>query len=485
MRVFSLRVPFIALLLFGLVFSGYETRATEATAGPAVHFLFGSGSQTGGRRITLRVQLTAPAPSGGVNVVMATENPAIQMPATVHVNTGATEKEFTVNTTALSTDTPISVSATFGGVTKSRTVLIRTAVLSSLSLQSVIRHGGTGRLMIGLSGPAASGGVTVLLSGNPSGYLDLPDSVVIPAGENRVVLTPAANLFGETSDELLPDQPVHVTATLGLITIGADTIIRDFGGDPRPTATATNTPTETATATVTDTPTETATATATDTATDIPTATATETATATDTPTQTEVPFVGTISISFSPSSDPNFCAVTFQFNNFAPSTAYTFTATTFENGGYFPYGPFSFTTDGSGNATNTPFTYYNNAVSIFATSNGVTSATVPITCPAPTATATATPPPSITISFSPSSDPNFCAVTFQFNNFAPSTAYTFTATTFENGGYFPYGPFSFTTDGSGNATNTPFTYYNNAVSIFATSNGVTSATVPITCPAG
>ena len=38
-------------------------QSTDHGDGPQVHFLYGSGSATGGRQITLRVELTEPAPA--------------------------------------------------------------------------------------------------------------------------------------------------------------------------------------------------------------------------------------------------------------------------------------------------------------------------------------------------------------------------------------------------------------------------------------
>ena len=54
----------------------------KAADAPAVSFLFGSGSQTGGRRITLRVRLAAPAPAGGTTVTLGSSSSAVQIPAT-------------------------------------------------------------------------------------------------------------------------------------------------------------------------------------------------------------------------------------------------------------------------------------------------------------------------------------------------------------------------------------------------------------------
>ena len=284
---------FAVLILATVVFP--SAISTEAATAPGVNFLFGSGSQFGGRRITLRVRLDAPAPQGGTFVTLATSDPSIQIPATVHVSTGQTEKEFTVATSPVSADTNVTVSATAGGITRSRVVLIRAATLTGLTVQSVIRHGGQGRVTIVLSGPAPTGGFTVTGSTSPSGYLDFDGAQTVPAGADRLVLAVNANIMGFTqTEDLLPDQPVSVSISAGSVSFTQNTVIRDFGDDPRPTststatATVTNTPTETATNTATETPTDTATSTATETPTNTPTDTATSTATETSTNTPTD-----------------------------------------------------------------------------------------------------------------------------------------------------------------------------------------------------
>ncbi|HRA48622.1 MAG TPA: hypothetical protein PK819_11190, partial [Thermomicrobiales bacterium] len=223
---------------------------------------------------------------------MAASSAAVAIPSSVTVPAGAMDKLVSISTDPVVTDTSVTLTASLDGITRSHVVLIKAPVLSRLSLQTVIRHGGLGRVTVGLSGNAPTGGFTVSLSTDPTGYLAVGPSVTIPAGQHQVSLKVAANLFGE-ADVRMPDLPVTVTASSGDTSFTKHTIIRDFGDDPRPTPTDTATPTETATATdtatatATDTATVTATDTATVTATDTATATATDTATATATNTAT------------------------------------------------------------------------------------------------------------------------------------------------------------------------------------------------------
>jgi hypothetical protein len=272
-----------------------EAQVTDPAAGgvPCVNYLFGSGSATGGRSITLRVRLAGPAPAGGATVAITSANAAISVPATVTVPAGATEHTFSASTNPVASDRAVIVSASYGGCTVARSVLVRAPSLRSLSVQSVIRAGGQGKITVCLTGAAPAGGLSVTLNSNRPSILPVPSPIVIPAGKGCLsVVVDAADVNA--------DVPVNVTARFAGESLTVPTIVRNFATTSptstptdTPTNTATNTPTETptntATSTATSTPTETATATPTETATNTPTdtATATETNTATATPTDT------------------------------------------------------------------------------------------------------------------------------------------------------------------------------------------------------
>ena len=245
-----------------------QSPSTSAAAG--LKFLYGSGSRTGGGDITLRVELTEPAPSGGAVVSFSASNGAVNVPGSTTVAAGQTEKTITVSTDPVAADTNVTVSASYLGVTRSRVVLIKAPVLSSLGLQTVIRHGGYGKVIARISGPAPAGGFAVNTSTDPAGHLLLDPVITIPAGATQLSLAVPASQFETADVELMPDLPLTVTISAGSASFTESTIIRDFGNDPRPTPTVTNTPTATDTPTVTNTPTNTATPTDTPTNTPVP-----------------------------------------------------------------------------------------------------------------------------------------------------------------------------------------------------------------------
>jgi hypothetical protein len=259
----------------------FGSRSVSAAAG--VRYLYGSGSQTGGREITIRVQITEPAPAEGTAVLLSSSSAAIDPPATITVPAGETELQFKAPTNPVAANQNVTVSASANGVSRSRIVLIKAPVLTSLGLQTVIRHNGVGKVIARISGPAPASGISVDTSTNPAGYLDLGDPITIPAGANKISLAVPASLL-TAAEVALPDQPVDVTITYGGASFTKTTIIRDFGDGatvtpmpPTATPAPTDAPTETQTPTEapTDTPTSTATVTATPVATQTPLATST------------------------------------------------------------------------------------------------------------------------------------------------------------------------------------------------------------------
>jgi hypothetical protein len=230
----TMAVALLSGLLGAIVLSGAE----QVSAASSLHYLYGSGSQTGGRSITLRVELTENAPAGGARVTLSSSSPAVQTPSSVTVSAGQKTREFSVKSNPVVTDTSVTVSATYQGLTRSRVVLIKAPVLSSIGVQTKIRAGGVGKVIVRLSGPAPAGGVAVNLSSDPVGALIFTNPAIVPAGSYRLALVVPAM-------ESDVDVRATVTATSGGRTVSKSTIIRNYDPvvpTPTPTATATEHP---------------------------------------------------------------------------------------------------------------------------------------------------------------------------------------------------------------------------------------------------
>ena len=228
---------------------------SAAAAGPALHYLYGSGSQTGGKNIKLRVQLTAPAPSGGTTVALLANSTAVHVPTKVHVSSGDTEAQVSVSTDAISVETDVTITATLGNISKSRIVRIHETAIRDVTVQRIIRHGGVGRVSFFFNGPArpAGGyGIGVSLSfyycgfcgsDSPYDHFQIGQVVTVPAGQTSISFAvPAYIVLNETTVEgKLPDLQMELSVSdhhrSGTGIYDHDFIIRDLSGDPQPIAT--------------------------------------------------------------------------------------------------------------------------------------------------------------------------------------------------------------------------------------------------------
>src|SRR5467141_1879258 len=130
-------------------------------------------SVTGGNSSTGTVTLSGPAPAGGAQVGLSSNNGAASVPSSVAVPAGATSATFTVSTSPVAASTTVAISAGYGGVTKTASLTVTPASpaapsLSSLTLNptSVIGGAQSSTGTVTLSGPAPAGGAQVALSSN-------------------------------------------------------------------------------------------------------------------------------------------------------------------------------------------------------------------------------------------------------------------------------------------------------------------------------
>ena len=74
------------------------------------------------------VTLNAPAPAAGAVVTLTSNNPAATVPASVTVAGGTTvSPAFTIATSAVAANTPVTISATYGGITATGTLTVPAA----------------------------------------------------------------------------------------------------------------------------------------------------------------------------------------------------------------------------------------------------------------------------------------------------------------------------------------------------------------------
>jgi hypothetical protein len=151
---------------------------------------------TGGNSSTGTVTLSAPAPAGGAQVALSSSNTgAANVPVGVTIAAGVSSGTFIASTSAVASQTAVTISATYGGTTQSASLTVNPVppppvTLASLTLNPSSVAGGvqssTGTVT--LTGPAPAGGMQVSLTSN-NGAASVPASVVVPAGATSATFT--------------------------------------------------------------------------------------------------------------------------------------------------------------------------------------------------------------------------------------------------------------------------------------------------------
>ena len=131
------------------------------------------------------VTLTASAPSGGLVVSLSSSNTAVAtVPASITVLAGQTSANFTVNTKNPSKTTPVTITASANGVSKSAILVVDPIAVSSFTLNPTSVTGGqVSQGTVTLTAPAPTGGQVVTLQ-YTTFYASVQSSVTVAAGSS-------------------------------------------------------------------------------------------------------------------------------------------------------------------------------------------------------------------------------------------------------------------------------------------------------------
>jgi len=142
-------------------------------------------SVTGGANATGTVALSAAAPAAGAQIALASNQPAVLVPASVGVGAGATSATFPITTSAVASTTTASLTATFAGVSRSALLTVQpaaAATLATLAVQPSKVVGGTRATgSIALTAPAPAGGLVVALASSNASFATVAPSVTVAA----------------------------------------------------------------------------------------------------------------------------------------------------------------------------------------------------------------------------------------------------------------------------------------------------------------
>jgi hypothetical protein len=109
-------------------------------------------SVVGGTTAQGTITLTGGAPSGGAVVTLSSANTSVvSVPASVTVAGGASSAAFGVNTSAVAANTGVTITATYGGVSRTTTLTVTPASTSSLPAPSLVSPAADARFSPGAS----------------------------------------------------------------------------------------------------------------------------------------------------------------------------------------------------------------------------------------------------------------------------------------------------------------------------------------------
>ncbi len=137
--------------------------------------------------VTGSVTLAEAAPTGGAVVSLASSNPVVTVPSTVTVPSSSTTAGFKVTTQAVTAVQTASVTASFGGVSRSRTLSVRPDQIASLSVSpNPVGARLTATGIVTLECPAGLAGLVVTLdASDPTVASPTVASFTIPSGQLR------------------------------------------------------------------------------------------------------------------------------------------------------------------------------------------------------------------------------------------------------------------------------------------------------------
>jgi LmbE family N-acetylglucosaminyl deacetylase len=163
----------------------------------------------GGSSATGTVTLTGPAPTGGAVVTLSSSNTAAaQVPASVTVAANATTATFTITTSAVTSNTSLNISATYGS-TQSVSFTVTAPGTGSVSLNPASVLGGSSSTgTVTLNGPAPAGGAVVTLSSSNTAAAQVPASVTVAANATTATFT-------ITTSPVATNTSLNISATYG------------------------------------------------------------------------------------------------------------------------------------------------------------------------------------------------------------------------------------------------------------------------------
>ncbi len=207
-------VPAALPVTIGASYGGVTKSVSITVKPPALNALSVSTTPiSGGTTIAgATVSLDGPAPAAGAVVSLVSTNPAVIPPATVSIAPGATvSPAFTISTLQVSSQIQVTLTAAYGGVSKSVILTLNSPALAALSISTAPIAGGKpiSGATVTLAGPAPAAGAVVTFTSSNAALATPPPSISIAAG---ATVSPP---FTVSTGFVTAATPVVITATYG------------------------------------------------------------------------------------------------------------------------------------------------------------------------------------------------------------------------------------------------------------------------------
>lgn len=159
-----------------------------ATSPTLIGFSLAGGSSSvrgGAGSFRFNVRLSQMAPPGGTSVALTSSSTTALAVGPITVRVGTTTESSSFATRAVSVDTPVTVTAKLGSVSRSLSVTVLTAMIESFVIEpKSVAAGETATGLVTLNGPAPAGGKLIRFT-SASPNVIVPDSIVIPEGQSE------------------------------------------------------------------------------------------------------------------------------------------------------------------------------------------------------------------------------------------------------------------------------------------------------------
>jgi len=214
---------------------GFATLSEDNIAIALESFTLSANTVAGGKAVLGTLSLTSLPPPGDALVHIVSSNPAVAaVPAGLDVQRPTSTRNFNIIPAVVSQPTSVTISATYGLVTISRTLTVVPPAVAALSLTRSTIVGGcqTATAKVTLTGSAPAAGAAVRIVATSSGVVT-PSAVTVPAGatgtsftvSGRIVHAVAAGTFtasygGASKSLALSVRPIFLTG----VTLAASAI---------------------------------------------------------------------------------------------------------------------------------------------------------------------------------------------------------------------------------------------------------------------